>query len=372
MCKVFAMTNMSKVKMTKKFLNSVRLEVCRTGDKHGFGYATLSNDGKIAGERTMRPAGFEPMQENPENTETGKLSCILKTRDQFGTLDFSNMKSFIAHGRYSTNDVALQNTHPFVNDNVALIHNGVVYDNDGVIEPSALKTTNDTEIILRCWERGGMKLVENTVSGYYALAILDKTGLLHIVRDDSAMLYVAWVKTVDSYIFATTPEIIKNVAKTMKWQVEQPEEMLENVHVIWDGNVLVKQNDITPRKSSYGMTSKASAALGNGFNRSYSGHSTYQGYNSFDSDDRPWSPNIVDATKDVPGKKEQFGPDLEEPSYRESARTPEFRSEVLDGEVERQYIDDGAPNVNTDAYFNESEDGAYESAYADITGRKIS
>lgn len=368
MCKVFAMTNMSKVKITKKFLNAVKAEVCRTGDKHGFGYAVLSENGELAGERTMRPLEFQPLQINPLNTRTGSLPIVLRTRDQFGELDFAAPKSFIGHGRYSTNDVALENTHPFTNDNIALIHNGVVHDTDGVIEKEALKTTNDTEIILRCWERGGMKLVEETISGYYALAILDKdSGFLHIVRDDTAMLYIAYSRTVDSYIFATTPEIIKSVAKKMQWQIEQPEEMLENMHVVFDRNEILSQTDVTPKYEPRTMTAKERAAFGDGESRSYSGYSNYEGF------------GVYDASSAVPAGKSPAALEEEddEPSYRETAQArlkerEAFTTEIESGEANREYINDGAPNASF-GYKEESEsyDSGYDSGYVDILGRKI-
>lgn len=363
MCKVFAMTNMSKVKITKKFLNAVKSEVCRTGDKHGFGYAVLSENNELAGERTMRPLEFQPLQDNPALTKTGSLPIVLKTRDQFGKLNFTAPKSFIGHGRYSTNYVALQNTHPFTNDSIALIHNGVVRDTDGVIEKEALKTTNDTEIILRCWERGGMKLVEETISGYYALAILDKdSGFLHIVRDDTAMIYIAYSRTVDSYIFATTPDIIKSVAKKMQWNIEQPEEMIENIHVVFDRNEILSQTDITPKYDTRTLTAKERAAFGDGDSRSYSGHSVYgEGFGVYDASTAISAGNSKDSLEE----------DVE-PSYREGAKerlklSESFNAEIGDGETDRKFIDDGAPDTS---YSYEEEDD-HRSAYVDILGRKI-
>lgn len=352
MCKVFAMSNMKKVKITKKFLNAVKAEVCRTGDKHGFGYAVLSDDGKLSGERTMRPLTFQPLQVNPNSTRTGSLPIVLKTRNQFGELKFDNAKSFIGHGRYSTNDVTLENTHPFVNDKIAMIHNGVVSDDDGVIDEKLLKTTNDTEIILRCWEKGGMPMVEKTVSGYYALAVLDKDGLLHIVRDDRAMLYIAYSRTVDSFMFATTPEIIKTVAKKMQWHIEPIEELLENIHVTLDRNDILSQVDITPKAGSAWLSGKASAAFGDGDSRASSASSSYEGYKGA---------GIYDASKsESHAYRSNVEVEDDEPEYREGVRermardtdneeTPVFQSTtfgeaVATGEAERSIIDDGCPN----------------------------
>lgn len=368
MCKVFAMSNMKKVQITKKFLNAVKTEVTRTGDKHGFGYAVLGEDGSIGGERTMRPMNWQPLQGNPMATKTHSLPIVLRTRDQFGKVNFDAPKSFIGHGRYSTNDVALQNTHPFYNGDVALIHNGVVRDPDGIIPATDLKTTNDTEIILRCWEKGGMPMVESTVTGYYALALLDKAGLLHIVRDDTAPLFIAYSRTVDSYIFATTEDIIRSVSKKMQWVIETPEELLENIHVILDRNEIMTQKDISPRIDTRGyMSAKEAAAFGSGDNRG-SSTSRSHGYGGWGGS-MPTAHNssvggIIDASMaGNKGKNEvAVAPEeAEEPSYREVPRMraaeaaalgmdsdgTDFHQSVVEGETDRSFIDDGAPNVTS-------------------------
>lgn len=356
MCKVFAMTNMSKVKITKKFLSAVKNEVCRTGDKHGFGYAVLNEDGSIGGERTMRPLDWQPLQGSPSKSRTGSLPIILQTRDEFGKTEF-DAKSFVGHGRYSTNEVSLENTHPFYNGELALIHNGVVRDPDMVIDQSELQTSNDTEILLRCWEKGGMKKIESTVTGYYALAILDKSGLLHIIRDDQAMLYIAYNKTVDSFMIATTAEIIKAVAKKMQWAIEMPEELLANIHVIFDRNEILSQADIEPRvEVGRTMSRTELTALGRaGFNDLCE---TSEG-------------GVFDAT--IASMIEQ-----DEPSYRKDKDVPLAYATALEsGDIDRQLMEDGAPNSvyrldysddNGDRY-GDTEISGYEMAY---NRRKIS
>lgn len=248
MCKIFAMTNMEKVELTPKFINTVKNEVCRLSDKHGFGYAVLGEKGKLGGERTMRPFNFSPLV-TPSEKVVSKLPIVLKSSNTFGKIDILNPKSFIAHGRFSTNHVNLPNTHPFTNGEIALIHNGVVRDKDEKIKN--LTTTCDSEILLRCWELGGIKEIESTVTGYYALAVLDKKGKLHIARDDQAMLYLSYCRTVNSFIIATTPEIIINVAKKMKWKVEEPEEMVDNCYAVFDRNEIISYEKIQPRKEMY-------------------------------------------------------------------------------------------------------------------------
>lgn len=260
MCKIFAMTNMENVEVNSKFLNIVREEVTKYTDKDGFGYAVLGQDGSLGGERTIRPGVFRPLEENYDEKQVLKLPIVLRAKNKFGKINLKKPKSFIAHGRFSTNQVNLENTHPFTNGEVALIHNGVVNDESDKIKN--LVTSCDTELLLRYWEMGGIKEIEENISGYYAIALLDKTGLLHIARDNRAMLHISWCRTVGSFIIATTPDIIKAVAKRMKWKIEQPEEILDNTYAVFDGNEILVNNRIKPPKAPKYMDNLTKKSLG--------------------------------------------------------------------------------------------------------------
>ncbi len=289
MCKVFAMTNVSQVKVNTKLISTIRNEVCRHADQDGFGYAVLSTKGEIGGERTIRPLNFRPLI-NPDTPKVVEnLPIVLKANNGFGVLDLSNAKSLIAHGRLSTNTVCLENTHPFTNGEVALIHNGVVNDPTSTLKN--LTSTCDSEILLRYWERGGVEEVEKMVSGYYAFAVLDKHGLLHITRDDRADLFISYCRTVDSFIIATTAEIIRNVAKEMKWKIEHPEEILEKSYTVFDGNEIIKHRAITTRASTYG----GSTYYGPHGGYSQRGSSTGTGYSSI-NDNRSSSASSNSST----------------------------------------------------------------------------
>jgi predicted glutamine amidotransferase len=250
MCKVFAMTNTTQFKVGSKFVSIVRNEVCRHADQDGFGYAILSKNGDIGGERTIRPLNFRPLIDPASPDTTKKLPIVLDANNMFGKIDTTNAKSFIGHGRLSTNTISLPNTHPFTNGEVALIHNGMVKDPTNNLKN--LTSTCDSEILLRYWEKGGMDAIEKMVTGYYAVAILDKSGKLHIIRDDRADLFISYNRTVDSFMIATTAEIIRNVAKEMKWKIEHPEEILEKTYTVFDSNAILKHVSISPRTSEYG------------------------------------------------------------------------------------------------------------------------
>lgn len=243
MCKIYAMTNMSKVKLTPEFIKIVRDAVCKTVDRDGFGYAVNTSQGDIWGERVLNPFDFNPFEK--QGTSVVSRLPIVNCSNSFGNVGQGDAVSFIAHGRMSTNQVNIDNTHPFVNDEIALIHNGVVSDPNGIVTAS-LKTTCDTEILLRLWEQGEIDAIESNAAGYYAIAALDRHGQLHIARDSRAQLFISWSETVESYIIATTEDIIKDVSFRMNWKIEEIKPITSDTYAVFQGNELSYHRKIEP------------------------------------------------------------------------------------------------------------------------------
>lgn len=244
MCKIFTMTSVEKIKITSDFIEIVRDAVCKSNDRDGFGYAVNTVDGEIWGERTMTPFSFDAMVPDVDG-KTKKLPIVSpRLSNRFGPVGCEDNLSFIAHGRLSTNKISLANTHPFLSENVALVHNGVVSDPNKAAGPR--KTSCDTEILLNLWEQNEITAIEENAGGYYAIAILDRLGQLHIVKDDCAMLYVAFSPTAESYLIATTAEIIRDIASRMKWEIEPCERIMPNVYAVFRGNELYHNESIRP------------------------------------------------------------------------------------------------------------------------------
>lgn len=292
MCKIFAITDLSKVKIDTKLLAAIKKEVTKV-DNHGFGYAVLGNDGSIGGERSVRVSGFKALGKGLDNlSRTEQLPIVRRTAERFGDLGMAlnSPKSMIAHGRFSTNTVSLENTHPYYNGDMALIHNGVVQDASGEVTQS-LVTDNDTEILLRYWEIDGVQAIEENVTGYYAMATLTTDGELHVVRDSRAPLHLAWVRSINSFMIATQPEIIKGVCAAMKWKFEPIEAMNDDCHAIFSGNDILAHRTIKPRVATYSseFASKASSAF-----QTAKPPLTY----------RKWESNWQDEGEDVPAYRE--------------------------------------------------------------------
>ena len=184
----------SKVKQQNKLINTAA-KLLSEYEKHGFGYVAQGERG-VFGERSLSPSTFKtsfdvsdfeaPFVENKSNT------FGVKTK-------FSG--SVLFHGRTSTNDISLINTHPINKRGWSLIHNGVVSNHGPKYE---MTTTNDTEHLVEYLSTVGVSGIEQHLSGYYAIAAIAPDGITHILRDDTATLFVARVDSIDSYIIATT------------------------------------------------------------------------------------------------------------------------------------------------------------------------
>jgi predicted glutamine amidotransferase len=245
MCKLFAMTNVSDIKISEKLLYTIRNAVCKHNDKDGFGYVVNTIDGQIWGQKVVNPFKFRPLDTG--KTTTQRLPIVSVTsQESFGPVSHKDNVSLMAHGRMSTNTININNTHPFLNDDVALCHNGVVSDPYKTVDKATLKTDCDTELLLRMWETGGVNDIQDNASGYYAVIVLDKLSQLHLIRDDRATLFIAWSDTAKSFLIATTVEIIEDIAKTMGWTIEAPESVLDNVYAVFSGNSVTYTGAIEP------------------------------------------------------------------------------------------------------------------------------
>lgn len=255
MCKVFALTNATQLKLNDTLLNVLKDVMCEF-DQDAFGYAAHTKAGYF-GERTIATDRmFKSRLLTP--SPLSNMPFIKQEYNSFGKAG-ALTGSFIAHSRLSTNDDSIDCAHPYVGDKLALIHNGVVTDQSD--SPIETVTPNDTEILFRYMERDGMQGIEANVSGYYAIAALDKEGNLHVVRDDTARLFMAYVPKLDSNIIATTAEIIEEVCRAMKWKFTPVEAVESNIYLIFNKNEVTEFRSIKPLKVGYIDSYAASRAL---------------------------------------------------------------------------------------------------------------
>lgn len=254
MCKIITITNLSKVKNLKKLVE-VAAELVGETEKDGFGYAIQTKDG-LFGERTISPRGFKYSMDRPEFGAPYAVSGY----NRFGVKGKATGAG-IFHGRTSTNQAGVLNTHPIQKHGWTLIHNGVV-TNHGPKYP--MVTGNDTEHIVELMGTIGITGVEEFLTGYYAFAAFDPAGRLHVVRDSTAQLHVAYIKEIEAVIFATKEAHIDDLCEEMKWTASVASKVRENVHLTFERGNAIKAThaSIEPRGRTATESAWASKSLG--------------------------------------------------------------------------------------------------------------
>lgn len=239
MCKVITLTNSSKIKNLEKFINTVR-PIITASEPDGFGWATMGVNG-VFGERST---SVKKSTRIAKQRKQVTLPVTKQTFQSFGKVTKQH-GPMLVHGRISTNDHTLINTHPLQKHGWTLIHNGVV-TNHG--PEYVMNTTNDTEHLIELLATKGIDALVDSLTGYYAFAAIDNEGQLHVCRDAIAQLKIAFIEELDSYIFATTAKLIEDLCKEMKYaNCSFIEDVEDNIYMIFKGNELVHRQNIKSR-----------------------------------------------------------------------------------------------------------------------------
>lgn len=251
MCLVLAFSNAKKLDI-RKTANAVG-PILLDDEPDGFGYSVEGAKGQF-GEKYVGEAFKSRIN---SLSRVVKLPIVKKTHEFFGDASAPTGPA-IFHGRTSTNDRGLLNCHPMRRDGWSLIHNGVVTDNG----PAYKKlTTNDSEDVLKHLIVG-IESVERYLTGYYAFAAIDPKGRLHVARDSSAYLHVAWSDKIESYVFATTAELLEDVNKKLQLECGPIDLVEDNVYMILNGNDLDHIQAIKPAGWGRREARHAEASLG--------------------------------------------------------------------------------------------------------------
>jgi hypothetical protein len=294
-CKQVFLTNTSKLntKRLGELLAIANVSLAK-GHRDGFGWVARNTDGSLVGERYVNPSDFQ-YRHGKFILSTSFISA--SESNYFGSV--KKLKGpLLIHGRISTNTKGIANTHPFLKHNWALVHNGVIEN----ANPTKYKMQSscDTEHLIDLMALESVKSIESHVTGYYAFGAIDPSGMLHIVKDNIADLYCAKLSFLDSYIFASSMELIEDICEGMAWKCTTIELVKDNVHLVFNGNKLVSQADIVPKgRSSYADT-KSMLSLGR--NVDYTGY-----YDSAYSDDYTspaWVESIAEDKIPVPTKED--------------------------------------------------------------------
>lgn len=240
MCKIMLMTGHDSAKLSEIIEKS--WAAFAATEKDGYGAAWVSPSGKISSAKSSRPGLMD--DELPDFCSGFYSSDSLE----------SDGGALLLHGRTATCGVCLDNTHPMLGSNCAVVHNGVVSSRTF----HNVDTTCDSELILLAHRQGGATKVASELSGYYAYGFMSvgKNGrtTLDVVRDDKASLYAG--KTEHGWVFATTKELLRVVGAT------PVAPFAENTAARWVNGKHTGTMSIKPQAPDMSLQSKAERALG--------------------------------------------------------------------------------------------------------------
>lgn len=230
MCKLLIVTGIQDSPMALEFMRRMSVPMSKT-NAHGIGYTAVDSKGEMFSERwhnnysfmdydtIMTPSVAKKLAAYANRLPVGALS---PNYSKYGNIDFNDMKTLTMHTRWATCGREFANTHPFIDGDTSLIHNGSIRNAD-YLKVNKISTC-DSEAALQTYISEGVALDSkqakkwlNILTGSWAFGILsrgiDNLRLLDVVRGTSSLYYME-IEGVGK-VFATDSDDVKLVAKDM-------------------------------------------------------------------------------------------------------------------------------------------------------------
>ena len=235
MCKLFSITNATRLnqKQLTRLTASISRRFAKT-ERDGFGLSVKTRSGVIVESRWINP---------------------IDARWNYAP----SPVSIVFHGRTSTNDVSLTNTHPIRRSGLSVCHNGVVEDLNQDYETI---TTTDSELLTERLSRG-LDSVESNIVGYYAALYHNENDFkLRLIKDNIASLFIAYSQALKGFVIATRADHIEDIMRENNLQHDEIFSVNDNVYLeFYLGHVLTTK-EIRPKGRSRYADSLSSLSLG--------------------------------------------------------------------------------------------------------------
>lgn len=240
MCKVMMMAGVTSDTRDNawKFIKEMAKEMS-PGNMDGLGYAALSTDGELFGERwhhngeafNVRQAA-EPLSQLDSYLIEAFGGALRKDRqpiryNKFGSVNEDGLAAITLHTRMATSGKEFMNTHPFVVGQTSLIHNGVIRNADRF---ELTQSTCDSEAILNLYVKHKVmqkptviRSVAKKLQGYYACGVITSNpsqgAVMDIFKCNAARLAAAFVQELNTVVFSTQVSDIKTVCARLGFNV---------------------------------------------------------------------------------------------------------------------------------------------------------
>jgi hypothetical protein len=147
--------------------------------------------------------------------------------NRFGTIAEDSIAAITLHTRMATSAKDFMNTHPFVDGDTSLIHNGVIRNADRI---GLKQSTCDSEAILNLYVKhkvnqkpDAIELVARRLQGYYACGVLTRNksdgALLDVFKCSQARLSAAFIQELNTVVFSTAIADIKSACQRLNFNV---------------------------------------------------------------------------------------------------------------------------------------------------------
>lgn len=242
MCKLLLMTGITEPLVAKEFMNRISVPMSRS-NRDGIGYTAVKSDGSLFSERwhnnnsfmqydsIMTPDVASQLQAYKNRLPYGALNT---TYSNYGNVDMSDMTTVTMHTRFATCGKEFANTHPFIFNDVSLVHNGTIR-NSTILDVNKISTC-DSESALQTYIEMGVANDSNKakswldmLTGSWAFGILsrnvDNKRILEVVRGTSS-LYHSQVEGLGS-VFVTDKDDLISIAKDMSINILTEPTLLE-------------------------------------------------------------------------------------------------------------------------------------------------
>lgn len=257
MCKVFMMAGIKKEKTGEvaKLVKAVTSKMAAIPDNDGFGYAAITSDGNVYGQKWLNVDQAWQLHKNPEPPTPSKADLWLKDNfsdilegldtktatqeiySAFGSRTQDNISDTVAiilHSRNATQgEKNIKNVHPFVHfaenrDPIALIHNGEIKNHTILTKKYS---TCDSETIMweylnnnMNYEPENMDKLADTLKGLYAVGVLSSyydneanvtVPYLDIFKSGKDLV-CGYIEELECTFFTTKEEVIKEALKEVE------------------------------------------------------------------------------------------------------------------------------------------------------------
>lgn len=220
MCKIFNMAGIvaENREDAMKLIESMAYVMSEdVSHQDGLGYAAVDHNGSLFAERWLNnDDAFDirsPLTEQDKKTLLAYKGFISKEEkyNSYGTINLDNIAAITLHTRLATSGKGMLNTHPFIDGEVSVIHNGVISNPD---EFRQGYSTCDSEAILTGYidERvndmvDNFSAVAKRLEGYYACGIFSIDGegmrVMDIVKSRSAQLIAAYIPELNTIVYTS-------------------------------------------------------------------------------------------------------------------------------------------------------------------------